>query len=158
IWYLRQVGDIPPTQSEYYFSLVNTESVPNSAYTAVKAVAHDERQVATPGQWGPLSPAVSAGSDWQVHLSPDVPGGAFIAPSAAAVDSGDSVKVFFQGTDVKLTLVPLLDTASLTSTDAIKARYYVTVDGSSNDVTSGLPRDDKGRAYIDLPVGGQATE
>src|SRR5437016_13420319 len=77
IWYLRQVGDIAPTQSEYYFSLLNTEFVPSSAYWAVKAVAHDERQVATPGQWGPLSPVVSAGSDWQVHLSSGVHGGAY---------------------------------------------------------------------------------
>ncbi len=158
VWYLRQVGDIPPTKSEYYFGLVNTEFVPNSAYWAVKKIARDQLQVATPGQWGSLSPVVSAGPRWEVHLSSDVPGGAYVAPSAAAVDTGDSVRVLFQGTDVKLTLVPLSNTASLTPTDVIAARYYVTVDGASNDVASGLQRDDKGRAYIDLPAGAQATE
>jgi hypothetical protein len=158
IWYLRQVGDISSNQSEYYFSLLNTEFVPVPTYWAVKKVAHDERQVATTGQWGPLSPVISAGPDWQVHLNPDVPGGVYVAPSAAAVDTGDSVRVLFQGTDVKLTLVPLGGVAPSTSTDVIQARYYISVDGGSSDVASGLQRDDKGRAYIDLPVGGQATE
>lgn len=158
IWYLRQVGDIAPTQSEYYFSLVNTQFVPNSAYMAIKKVASDEPHVAQPGQWGPLSPVVSAGPRWQVHLSPDVPGGAYVAPSLAAVDTGDSVKVLFQGTDVKLTLVPVSDTVSLASAGVGEVRYYITVDGSSNDVASELQRDDKGRAYIDLPTGAQTTE
>ena len=158
IWYLRQVGDIPPTQSDYYFSLINTEFVPSPAYRAVRKVAHEERQVATPGRWGILAPAAHAGATWQLHLSASVPGGVYIAPSSAAVENGDSIKIPFRGTDLKMTLVPLTDTALFAGGEVIKARYYITVDGSSSEVASGLSRDQSGRAYIELPAGGQPTE
>jgi hypothetical protein len=137
--------------------LVNTEFVPGQAYRAVRKEAHDERQVATPGEWGPLSEAVWASPHWQVGLDSDVPGETYVAPSAAAVDGGDSVQMLFLGTDVKLTLVPSAG-STLTSTDAIAARYYVTVDGSPDGAASSLPRDTQGRAYIDLPSGADTTE
>ena len=35
IWYLRQVGDILPSASEYYFGLVNPDFVPSQTYNAV---------------------------------------------------------------------------------------------------------------------------
>jgi hypothetical protein len=157
IWYLRQVGDISPTQSEYYFGLANTEFVPSQAYKAVRKVAHDERQVAAPGQWGPLSPVVWASPHWNDGLSLDVPGGIYVTPSASAVISSDSLQMLFQGTDVKVTLVPSTVSA-LSSTDAIQARYYVTVDGATDNVASTLPRDPVGHAYIDLPPGAGPTE
>ena len=36
IWYLRQVGDIPPTASEYYFRMVDPEFTPRLVYKAVQ--------------------------------------------------------------------------------------------------------------------------
>lgn len=36
IWYLRQVGDIPPTSSEYYFRMVDPEFTPRLVYKEVK--------------------------------------------------------------------------------------------------------------------------
>jgi hypothetical protein len=63
----------------------------------------------------------------------------------------------FKGTDVKLMLVPPANTDVITGT-ALDSRYYVTVDGSSDNVASELPRDGSGRAYIDVLGGGQATE
>jgi hypothetical protein len=63
----------------------------------------------------------------------------------------------FRGTDVKLMLVPPASTDVISGT-AIDARYYITVDGSSDNVASDLPRDGSGRAYIEVPGGGQATE
>jgi hypothetical protein len=35
-WYFRQVGDIPPTKSEYYFRLVDPDFTPRPAYNAIK--------------------------------------------------------------------------------------------------------------------------
>ncbi len=36
IWYLRQVGDIPPTSSEYYFRMIDPEFTPRLVYKEVK--------------------------------------------------------------------------------------------------------------------------
>jgi hypothetical protein len=38
-WYFRQVGDIPPTKSEYYFRLVDPDFTPRPVYNAVKEAA-----------------------------------------------------------------------------------------------------------------------
>jgi hypothetical protein len=154
IWYLRQVGDILPSQSEYYFALVNPDFVPSPAYRKIRGVTHTQDQVATPGQWGPVTPQVKAGPLWQLRLSRAVPGGIYIAPAANA----DNLVVAFEGTDVKLGLVPFSDTTSLTNTNPVNARYYLTVDGSSSGVAPDLPRDASGQAYIDIPAGGQATQ
>jgi hypothetical protein len=39
IWYLRQVGDIPPDMAEYYFAMVDPEFVPQPVYNSVKVNA-----------------------------------------------------------------------------------------------------------------------
>ena len=36
IWYLRQVGDIPPTSSEYYFRMIDPEFTPRLVYKEVE--------------------------------------------------------------------------------------------------------------------------
>jgi polysaccharide biosynthesis protein PslG len=156
IWYLRQVGDIPPTKSEYYFGLVNPDFAFGRGYRAVRDEAHAQNQVATPGEWGPLSPPVQAGPHWQARFSPAVPGGSYVAPSISAEE--DNLDIAFQGTDVTLMLVPAGSTSTMTGTTVVKARYYVAVDGSSDEVARELPRDEHGRAYIDLPANGQATD
>src|SRR5436189_240714 len=61
-------------------------------------------------------------------------------------------------TDLKVQLVPVDAGSALTSTSTVNARYYVTVDGNSNEVASSLPRDANGRAYIDASTAGQAGE
>ena len=39
VWYFRQVGDIPPTRSEYYFRMVDPDFTPRPVYNAVKQAA-----------------------------------------------------------------------------------------------------------------------
>ena len=39
IWYFRQVGDIGPAQSEYYFRMVEPDFAPRPVYFAVKRAA-----------------------------------------------------------------------------------------------------------------------
>jgi hypothetical protein len=36
IWYLRQVGDIPPTSSEYYFRMIDPDFTPRLVYKSVQ--------------------------------------------------------------------------------------------------------------------------
>jgi hypothetical protein len=153
IWYLRQVGDISETNSEYYFSLVSFDFVVGDTYKAVQKAVQASEHVAMPGQWGPVSAPVQASTNWRLKLSPAVPGGMYVAPTTI----GDTLDMQFRGTDVKLMLVPPAGTDVISGT-AINARYYVTVDGSSDNVASDLPRDEAGQAYIDVPGGGQATE
>jgi hypothetical protein len=152
IWYLRQVGDIPDNDSEYYFALVSLDFNVLDTYKAVQKAVQGSEHVAMPGQWGPLSAPVQASTDWQLKLNPAVPGGMYVVPTGA----GDKLELQFKGTDVKLMLVPPASTDAGTGTS--NARYYVTVDGSSDQVASDLPRDNSGQAYIDVPGSGQATE
>lgn len=153
IWYLRQVGDIPRTKSEYYFGLVNEDFVTTEAYKRVMGHATTDDKVAAPGEWGPLSSAVQAPADWQIRLSDRVPGGAYVSPLSV----GDRITVPFLGTDVKVMLVPP-EGASEGEGNAEAARYYVTIDGSTSGIAPELPRDEAGRAYIDLPAGGEIAE
>jgi polysaccharide biosynthesis protein PslG len=39
IWYLRQVGDIPPDKAEYYFQMIDPAFVPQPVYNSVKVDA-----------------------------------------------------------------------------------------------------------------------
>ncbi len=154
IWYLRQVGDIPNTQSDYYFMLVDPDFVRQPAYLKIQASATTEDRVAMPGTWGPLSAPVSADARWRIGLSSDVQGGMYLTPSALGI----SLSMQFTGTDVKLQLVPPGASGTITDTQLVAARYYITIDGSSRMVSSELPRDAIGAAYIDVPSVGKPTD
>jgi hypothetical protein len=125
-------------------------------YTSVQSAARGDEQLATPGEWSPLSAPVSAGPLWSIKLSAGAPGGAYVAPSSDTIQDGSAINFTFQGTDLSLKLVPPAQPADAAT--AAPARYYVAVDGSSKDVDNSLPRDGQGRAYINLPGNGQATE
>lgn|GEM_PF-304308 len=150
IWYLRQVGDIPRTSSEYYFGLIDPDFVPMPAFYAVQNAITAMEKAATPGEWGPLTPPVQAGKPWRVRLDPNAIGGVAISP----VSRGDTLEIAFMGTEVKLLLLP----ASGTTLGAANARYYVTVDGQASNVAAELPRDASGQAYIEAPADGKPVE
>lgn len=153
IWYLRQVGDIPRSKSEYYFGLVDGDFLRTKAYLLVTERANTVDKVAAPGEWGPLSPPVQAPPDWQIRLSDRVPGGAYVSPLSV----GDKLTVPFLGTDVKVTLVPS-EGGSEGEDNAEAARYYVTIDGSTGSVAPELPRDETGAAYMVASAGGEPAE
>ena len=154
IWYMRQVGDIPNIASEYYFGLVNFDFVAGPTYRAVQAAIRQEKVPAGPGVWGPLSTAIEAEPGWHISMQPDAPGRIAVAPGAR----GDTLEVRFTGTDVKVMLVPITATITLTASETVsplRARYYVTIDGRSDRVDKALPRDVAGNAYINAtPTGG----
>lgn len=145
IWYLRQVGDIPRTASEYYFGLLNTDFVKSDAYVRIQAAATALDSVAGPGVWGPLTAPVTSDTRWSISLG-DVPGGMYLSPSALGI----TLDLPFKGTDVSVQLVPPQGSGAITSTQTVGARYYVTIDGSSRSVSSDLPRDANGDAYIQV--------
>jgi hypothetical protein len=149
IWYLRQVGDIPRTNSEFYFGLVDPDFRTSVAYDRIQAAATVLDSVAGPGVWGPLTAPVTSDPRWRIRLG-DVTGGMYLAPSALDI----SLSVPFQGTDVSVQLVPLQSAGAITATQTVGARYYVTIDGSSRSVISDLPRDASGNSYIDVPAVG----
>lgn len=151
IWYLRQVGDTPRSESEYYFGLVDPDFVASAAYRAVQNAALTTDKVAAPGEWGPLSAAVQANPQWHIRLSATVPGGIYVSPSSL----DNTLDVPFLGTDVKVMLVP---SARQEFTSTVSARYYVSIDGSASRVSPDLPRDVNGQAYIDVPAGSKPTE
>ena len=154
IWYMRQVGDIPNSASEYYFGLVNFDFAAGAAYRAVQQATREEKGPAQPGVWGPISTAIDAGPAWHLYMQPDAPGGVAIAPSAW----GDTLEVPFTGTDVKVTLVPITSTRAITEVEVLPARYYVSIDGGSDRVESTLPRDSAGDAYIEVTPSGKPVE
>jgi hypothetical protein len=154
IWYLRQVGDIPATQSDYYFMLLDTDFVRQPAYLAIQTAATTEDRVAVPGSWGPLSAPVSSDARWRIGLGNEVEGGMYLFPSALNI----SLSMNFSGTDAKVQLVPPDGDDPSSGTVMVKARYYVSIDGSSRDVSADLPRDASGAAYIDVPSVGKPTE
>jgi hypothetical protein len=52
IWYFRQVGDVPPDRSAYYFALVDPEFNPRPVYDAVRLAAQDTNATQGEGQEG----------------------------------------------------------------------------------------------------------
>ncbi|MBF6612528.1 MAG: cellulase family glycosylhydrolase [Chloroflexi bacterium] len=154
IWYLRQVGDIPNTESEYYFGLLDPDFVVSPAYQAVQKATAASDAAATVGAWGPLSSPVSAAPQWRIRLSSTVPGGLSVAPSGI----GDTISLSFIGTDVKISLLPAPTDGTGGVAGGNGARYYVTIDGESSKVAPELPRDSRKQAYIQAPTGGQASE
>ncbi len=98
----------------------------------MQKAATTEDQIATPGDWGPLSAEVQAPPDWQIRLDQSVPGGVYVSPSAL----GNTLDVTFLGNDVSMMLVP---GGAGNAEQVVSARYYVTIDGSSSKVASGAP-------------------
>ncbi len=141
IWYFRQVGDVPLTEGEHYFRMVDPEFTTQPVYREV-ARATDLQRLALPGRYSALSPSLAAKGRWKT-LRPD-------ATTAVKIRSdrpGDTVKITFQGNVLTL--------------DALKGpdggRLGVQVDGST-DAVQALSRDDKGRRYIDLRAPSVAAE
>lgn len=133
IWYFRQVGDIPDTKGEFYFRMVDPEFTPRLLYNEV-ARATSFQRLATTGRYAPLSAVLSAKGRWSsVHTLGD---------GALAIQSegqGETIEIRFQGNQLIL--------------DGVRApqggRLGVLVDGST-DAIRNLPRDERGRRYLDF--------
>jgi len=134
IWYFRQVGDIPDTQAEYYFRMVNVDFTPQPVYAAVRAAA-SELAVASPGWYEETSPPVRQRGNWYPVRDERASGGSYLASNLP----GSRLAFTFQGTEVQLRVRKGPD----------GGRLLVSVDGVTGRGTS-LPRDSYGLAYLDL--------
>jgi len=144
IWYFRQVGDYPPTDAQYYFSMVTPDFVPRPIYAAVQAEAA-RLAVAGPGRHSALSASVQAGPGWGLHLARDPAGSAApLYPLLVTRTATATLEITFRGTDLNLQLAP-----TGAATGEPTPRFYVMVDNDPHNAAPGLPRDAAGRAYID---------
>lgn len=133
IWYFRQVGDIPATRDDYYFRMVDVEFSEGLVYRELKKEIAAQR-VAAPGRYGPLDPAISSSGRWSTLSE-----GQTSALALRSERPGDQLTVRFRGNGLAL----------LAEHGPTAGRLSVTVDNSTAGL-EGLPRDERGRRYVDL--------
>lgn len=132
IWYFRQVGNITPDRSDYYFRMVDVDFTPRLIYHAVKE-ASAGLGVASRGYFEESNPAVSVRGGWQVIRDERASGGAYLAPTTP----GATLSFAFRG-----------DSLELVVTKDTKGRQLrVTIDGYS---ANRLPSDEKGYGVLRL--------
>ncbi|MEW5719928.1 MAG: beta-galactosidase [Chloroflexota bacterium] len=140
VWYFRQVGDITPERSDYYFRMVDVDFTPRLVYLRLKETATFP-QVAQPGMYQETDIAmllrndrdVLAANAWQPHLDPNASGGSEAvtrAPGARAIVKfwGDSFEFIMRR-------------------GPTEGRAWITLDGRP---AQGLPLDTNGNSYVDL--------
>jgi hypothetical protein len=135
IWYFRQVGNISPDDPGYYFRMVDVDFSPRRIYTAVqdKAVQLAE---AGPGYYEETNPAVNiAAGRWTAQIDPSASGGSVLFGDAP----GSTLTFAFRGGEVYL----------VTRRGPQGGQLLVTLDGEN---VEGLPRDTRGRSYVELYV------
>lgn len=134
-WYFRQVGDKAPDRADYYFRMVDVDFTPRTVYQAVKEATAALR-TAGDGHYEETSVPVASSGGWQMVLAPQASGGAYINSDRP----GAALTFQFQGETIDL----------LTSRGPETGRCLVTIDGQP---VAGLPRDARGRSYIELYQG-----
>lgn len=133
IWYFRQVGDILATESaEYYFRVVDVDFTPRLVYHALKTLSSSLRR-APPGLHQETSAALESRGSWRPLLRPEANAGGALLSSTP----GDSITFTFQGSGIDL----------IYRQGPSSGGVYVRIDGAN---PPSLPRDEQGRAYLDL--------
>jgi polysaccharide biosynthesis protein PslG len=132
IWYFRQVGDTLPSDAEFYFRMVDTEFTPRPVYNQI-ASATAQQRLAQVGRYGPLSPVVGSKGRWSTV------NGATGTQALRSERAGDTITIHFRGNQLVLE----------GDRSPHGGRVSVTVDGSTDNVRD-LPKDDRGRRYLDF--------
>lgn len=134
IWYFRQVGDIAPDQSEYYFAMVDPEFQARPVYDAVKEAAGNPQTVG-PGKYQETNPAVIKKGTWSQGSNDAAFGKSFARSSTP----GAEASFRFHGTDLSMLVRKGPDGGIL----------YLAIDGKPGSANA-LPKDAQGRSYLDL--------
>ena len=132
IWYFRQVGDIRPDSSDYYFRMVDVDFTPRLVYLRVRDAATFP-VIAQPGLYQETDPAVTLTGNWQPYLNPASSAQRELAtrqPGARA-----SIKFWGDGIDLLMRRGPTL------------GRAWITLDGRN---IPGLALDSNGNSYVEL--------
>jgi hypothetical protein len=132
LWYFRQVGDIPPDRSDYYFRLVDVDFTPRLLYQRLKQATAD-LGIAGLGYFEETNPAVATAGSWRSFIEPQASGGSYLVSGVP----GSTLAFTFRG-NILEAVVPQ---------DADMGSFIVTVDGRP---ANALPRDKQGRAVLDL--------
>jgi hypothetical protein len=133
IWYFRQVGNISPDRSDYYFRMVDVDFTPRLVYHAVEEAAGAFAGPAGPGYYQETNPSLTLTGDWQIEVDEEASG----KSQAVTAVAGDTVQVSFIGQNVDL----------IASVGPDGGRLAVTLDGHPVD---DLPRNTDGQSYVDL--------
>ncbi len=133
IWYFRQVGNVPPDRSDYYFRMVDVDFTPRLVYYRVQEAAQELLGPVGPGHYQETNPSVILDGEWQAVIEPQASGQAQVVSDV----EGASLTLSFVGESVDL----------IARLGADGGRLAVTLDGQA---VNGLARNGEGESYVDL--------
>jgi len=133
IWYFRQVGNISPDRSDYYFRMVDVDFTPRLVYYAVQEAAQEFAGPAGPGYYQETNPSVTLDGAWQTEVDEKASG----QTQAVTAMAGSTVELSFVGQNVDL----------IASVGPDGGRLAVSLDGHPVDA---LSTNTEGRSYVDL--------
>jgi len=133
IWFFRQVGNIPPDRSDYYFRMVDVDFTPRLVYYAVKEAAQAYREPAGPGFYQESNPAIDLNGDWETLIEPEASAEAL----ATTQDPTSAANLSFVGHNVDL----------IAEVGPDGGRMSVSLDGGPVDA---LPKNGEGLSYVDF--------
>jgi hypothetical protein len=133
IWYFRQVGNITPDRSDYYFRMVDVDFTPRLVYYAVEQAAQVLEEPLSPGYYQETNPGLVFAGEWQPVIQLQASAQAHILSQA----EGSAVTLTFVGENADL----------IASIGPDGGRLGVSLDGHSVD---DLPKNDQGQSYVDL--------
>jgi hypothetical protein len=133
IWYFRQVGNIAPDRSDYYFRMVDVDFTPRLVYYRVQKAAAALLGPVGPGYYQESNPAVVLDGEWQTVIEPQASGQAYVVSDVG----GSSLSFRFRGENLDL----------ITRLGPDGGRLAVLLDGRP---VSGLSGSSGGQSYVDL--------
>jgi len=133
IWYFRQVGNISPDRSDYYFRMVDVDFTPRLVCYAVEQAAQGLQEPLGPGYYQETNPALVFDGEWQPVIDPQASAQAHVLSEA----EGSGVTLTFVGENADL----------IASLGPKGGRLGVSLDGHTVD---NLPRNGQGQSYVDL--------
>ncbi len=133
IWYFRQVGNISPDRSDYYFRMVDVDFTPRLIYHAIKEAASELQRPLGPGFYQETNPALSLTGVWEPVIEAQASGEAQVLSETA----GSSATVSLVGENVDL----------IASLGPDGGRLAVSLD---NHPVDNLSRNEDGQSYVDL--------
>ncbi|MHB8619550.1 MAG: glycoside hydrolase 5 family protein [Chloroflexota bacterium] len=141
LWYFRQDGTRDaPTNSEYYFRMVNPDFSPTPLYAAIKKATVGVT-TAQPGSYEETDPGLQPSDDgkvndnWTLRLDPHASGGSYLASDK----TNSTILIHFHGDSISLKTLQGLDGGIA----------YVSIDGSSTKPNK-LKRNSSGKAVLNF--------
>jgi hypothetical protein len=141
VWYFRQDGTRSlPSQSDYYFRMVNPDFSPTQLYNEISKET-DGIRIAQPGEYEETSGALQPSDDgkvtdnWTLRLDPQASGKSYLASNRPNA----TMLITFHGTSIQL--------KTITAPNA--GTVWISLDGSSTSANR-LKRNTDGKAFLDL--------